>query len=202
MSAASATLITSGAPYRLREFHAFEAAGSRFLYAVPSGAIFALNAIGQEILECVQERSPNAEELMEWLLSRGHERWDVETALMELEESEVIMRGDSVFAYRLIANPAGSCKDFSSRGAAYHSLMPSFQEPGMRFFQRSGSRHATIAATAARTTKAAIKRRNIEVGQRLVEAVEWTTLIASKRCGSFLRSRSSFPDRYLIARQC
>src|SRR5580700_1637893 len=95
MSAASA-LITSGAPYRLREFHAFEAAGSRFLYAVPSGAIFALNAIGQEILERVQERSPNAEELMEWLLSRGHQRWDVETALMELEESEVIMRGDSL----------------------------------------------------------------------------------------------------------
>jgi uncharacterized protein len=96
MSAASTTLLTSEAPYRLREFHAFEAAGSRFLYAVPSGAIFALNAIGQEILECVQERSPNAEELMEWLLRRGHQRWDVETALMELEESEVIMRGDSL----------------------------------------------------------------------------------------------------------
>ena len=95
MSTATA-ILASQAPYRLREFHQFESAGARFLYVVPSGAIFALNAIGEEILDCVQERDRSGEELTEWLLSRGHQPWDVETALMELEQSEVIARGDSI----------------------------------------------------------------------------------------------------------
>ena len=95
MSAATTTL-GSEAPFRLREFHKFEAAGTRFLYAVPSGAIFALNAIGEDILDCVQDRNPNGAELMEWLESRGHERWEAETSLLELEKSEVIARGDSI----------------------------------------------------------------------------------------------------------
>jgi uncharacterized protein len=85
----------SEAPFRLREFHKFEAAGTRFLYAVPSGAIFALNAIGEDILDCVQDRNPNGAELMEWLESRGHQRWEAETSLLELEQSEVIAHGDS-----------------------------------------------------------------------------------------------------------
>jgi uncharacterized protein len=95
---ATSTLLASETPYRLREFHKFESAGTRFLYVVPSGAIFALNAIGEDILDGVQERSQNEAELMEWLLSRGHAPWEAETALSELEQSEVISRGDSITA--------------------------------------------------------------------------------------------------------
>jgi uncharacterized protein len=97
MSATTA-LLTAEKPYRLREFHGFEASGTRFLYAVPSGAIFALNAIGEEILDCVRERDRTGEELMELLVGRGHQRDEAETALLELEQSEVIAHGDSTVA--------------------------------------------------------------------------------------------------------
>ncbi len=93
---ATGAIVDSQTPYRLREYHEFETGGTRFLYVVPSGAIFALNGIGQEVVDCIRERGPSRQELMEWLFSRGHERWDVETALMELEESEVIACGDSL----------------------------------------------------------------------------------------------------------
>ena len=43
--------VTPTEPYRLREFHAFESNETHFLYLVPSGAIFSLDAIGSEVLE-------------------------------------------------------------------------------------------------------------------------------------------------------
>lgn len=92
----AAAVLSSAPPYRLREYHAFESAGTRFLYLVPSGAIFALNGIGQDILECIAGHDRTKEELMTTLLNRGHESWDIETALMELEEADVIVSGDSI----------------------------------------------------------------------------------------------------------
>ena len=94
MSAAAVLNYTP--PYRLREYHAFDAAESRFLYLVPSGAIFALDEIGREITECLGERELSSEELTELLLARGYERRQIEAALTELEQSEVVMRGDAV----------------------------------------------------------------------------------------------------------
>ena len=35
--------MVTASPYRLREYHAFDSAGTQFLYLVPSGAIFALD---------------------------------------------------------------------------------------------------------------------------------------------------------------
>ena len=52
----AAAVLNYSPPYRLREYHAFDAAESRFLYLVPSGAIFALDDIGREITECLGER--------------------------------------------------------------------------------------------------------------------------------------------------
>ncbi len=46
--------VLAATPYRLREHHGFESDGTRFLYLVPSGAIFAVNEIGQEIMECIR----------------------------------------------------------------------------------------------------------------------------------------------------
>ena len=94
MSAAAA--LTYSPPYRLREYHAFDAAESRFLYLVPSGAIFALDGIGREVTECLGERERTSEELTKLLLARGYERRQIESALMELEQSEVVSRGDAV----------------------------------------------------------------------------------------------------------
>jgi uncharacterized protein len=92
----SATIIeTSASPYRHSEYHAFEAGGSRFLYLVPSGAIFMLDALGREILELLGEFEFSKEELVRSLLYRGYNRPEIEIALLEFEYSDVIRRGDS-----------------------------------------------------------------------------------------------------------
>ncbi len=44
MTATSPLRTTRLAVYRLGEFHRFEAAGAHFLYLVPAGAIFAVDA--------------------------------------------------------------------------------------------------------------------------------------------------------------
>ena len=93
MSTAAATL--TGMPtYRLREYHAFDSAGSRFLYLVPSGAIFALDPLGIEILNRVGEHSLTRKELVETLLAEGYELRHIQAALQELEHSEVLQHGD------------------------------------------------------------------------------------------------------------
>src|SRR5260370_41169067 len=91
----AAAVLNYSPPYRLREYHAFDAAESRFLYLVPSGAIFALDDIGREITECLGERERTSDELTELLLARGYDRRRIDAALMELEQSEVVLRGDS-----------------------------------------------------------------------------------------------------------
>jgi uncharacterized protein len=91
-----AAVLNYSLPYRLREYHAFDAADARFLYLVPSGAIFALDDIGREITECLGERDRTSEELTELLLARGYEPRKIESALFELEQSEVVLRGEAV----------------------------------------------------------------------------------------------------------
>ena len=91
--------ITASPAYRLREYHAFESDGTRFLYLVPSGAIFGLDTIGQEIIDQFGGRyrgqGRTKEELME-ILGRHYTPREIQTALLELEQAEVIGRGDSL----------------------------------------------------------------------------------------------------------
>jgi uncharacterized protein len=89
---AGATLTAS--PYRLREYHGFDSGGTQFLYLVPSGAIFALNAIGQEIVDCLGEQDRTREELVATLGDRGYGEEEIEVALTELEHSDVIFSGE------------------------------------------------------------------------------------------------------------
>jgi uncharacterized protein len=89
----AAVLTPTASPYRLREYHPFEAAGEKFLYLVPSGAIFALDKIGREVIDRVGEQDLYREELVQLLLDRGYERRDIESALGELETADVILRG-------------------------------------------------------------------------------------------------------------
>jgi uncharacterized protein len=83
-------------PYRPREFHAFESSGVPFVYLVPSGAIFALETIGRDILDCLAGHHLMREELIGRLSARGHLRRDIETALAELESADVIAPGDVI----------------------------------------------------------------------------------------------------------
>jgi len=89
----AAVLTPTASPYRLREYHPFEAAGEKFLYLVPSGAIFALDKIGREVIDHVGEQDLYKEQLVQLLLDRGYERRDIESALGELESADVILRG-------------------------------------------------------------------------------------------------------------
>ena len=101
----AAATLTASPPYRLREYHAFEAEGNRFLYLVPSGAIFGLDPIGEEIIEQVGGQSRTREELLGTLQRRFTAR-EIHTALLELEQAEVIGRGDS--SPKLATLPKGS----------------------------------------------------------------------------------------------
>jgi uncharacterized protein len=50
--------------YQLREFHAFEAAGRRFLYLVPSAAVFALDDASEAILTSLRDAPRSTEDLL------------------------------------------------------------------------------------------------------------------------------------------
>ncbi len=50
--------------YSAGEIHAFDAAGQRFLYLVPSGGIVDLNPVARAVLERVQSRAASREELV------------------------------------------------------------------------------------------------------------------------------------------
>jgi len=89
-------VLTPTARYRLREFHSFEALDARFVYLVPSGAIFALNKIGGDIIDQIGQAGPTSEELVEFLLHRGYPPGEIDAALTELEHSEVIICGDFI----------------------------------------------------------------------------------------------------------
>jgi uncharacterized protein len=80
--------------YKQREFHSFESAGTQFVYLVPSGAIFGLDKMACEILEHIKETGPTREELVGLLQEQGYEPTEIDTSLMELEHSEVIVCGD------------------------------------------------------------------------------------------------------------
>src|SRR2546425_13216479 len=82
-------------PYKLREFHSFDASGSQFLYLVPSGAIFELNAIGQEVVKLLRERGYDKEELIQVLLDRGYDLRDIETSIVELHHADLLFTGEA-----------------------------------------------------------------------------------------------------------
>ncbi len=96
MSAAllTETPATEAPPYRLLESHPFESGGSRFLYVVPSGAIFGLDKLGEEVVDLLAEGALAREDVRAILGERGRSARDIDTALLELEHAEVIARGE------------------------------------------------------------------------------------------------------------
>ena len=91
MSAVAEAVSSGLVPYRLREFHAFESAGTRFVYLVPSGAILALNPIGREIVDQLADAPHSREELVDVLVRQGRSRGEAANALLELEQSDVVL---------------------------------------------------------------------------------------------------------------
>jgi len=76
--------------YRPAEAHPFQAGGSEFLYLVPSGAIFRMEGLPKAALDLVREREHTREDLIAAMLQQGFSAEEVETALDELEQAEVL----------------------------------------------------------------------------------------------------------------
>ncbi|MBC7791957.1 MAG: radical SAM protein, partial [Anaerolineae bacterium] len=62
---------------------------------MPSGAIFALNEIGREILDEVSAREQDRPQLVERLLDQGYSVAEIRSALRELEEAGALSLGDA-----------------------------------------------------------------------------------------------------------
>lgn len=82
--------------YRLGEFHAFQAAGRRYLYLVPSGGIFEVDEIAAAVLDRLAGVGVPFERLVADLASRGISEQDAAEAIDEMHQARVLASGDSI----------------------------------------------------------------------------------------------------------
>ena len=73
----------------LREFHSFEAAGRRFVYLVPSAAVFALDACSEAVMTALGAGPRAAADLTQDLATR-FDQADVSDTLAELQRVRVV----------------------------------------------------------------------------------------------------------------
>jgi uncharacterized protein len=86
-----AVAVRTDAVLALREFHAFEARGARFLYMVPSAGIFRLDDAAEAIIDSLAGRPRTADSIVEGLGGR----YDAERVIETLEElTEIRAIGD------------------------------------------------------------------------------------------------------------
>jgi uncharacterized protein len=78
--------------YQLGEFHAFEGGGKKYLYLVPSGAVFELDDLASEVIGRLRagERAP--QDLLTDLEAAGYDSADATEALKEMYQARVIVR--------------------------------------------------------------------------------------------------------------
>src|SRR5580658_2694144 len=82
--------------YRLGEFHSFDAAGERFLYLVPAGAIFQVDEAVGALIDCLSGTELPHGQLIENLVSRGLEADDARQLVTDMGHASVIVTGRSV----------------------------------------------------------------------------------------------------------
>ena len=88
------TAVETAAPaYHPAEHHLFETAGSKFLYLVPSGAIFGLSGLSQEIFTLLRSCPLSGEELTHELVRRGYSPRETESTLDEMVDFDVLSSG-------------------------------------------------------------------------------------------------------------
>lgn len=91
---------------RAGEFHPFEGGGRKFLYLVPAGAIFELDAAVEAALSLVREGGVTANQLVAGLVERDFARDEALELVKELFEARVLVAGD-VTADPVEAPPEG-----------------------------------------------------------------------------------------------
>ena len=82
--------------FRLGEFHSFEGGGRKFLYLVPAGAIFELDAPVETLIGLLDEGAATQDELMEKLIARDFTPADAFELVQEMFRAHVIVASDSV----------------------------------------------------------------------------------------------------------
>src|ERR1700689_2822986 len=91
------TVTTTEVPvYRLGEFHSFDAAGQRFLYLVPAGAIFQVDEAVGALIDCLSGAASPYDQLIENLVSRGLEPDDAKQLVTEMAHANVVVTGTEV----------------------------------------------------------------------------------------------------------
>ena len=99
------TLDPVSTAYRAAEHHKFETEGAEFLYLVPSGAIFGLSGLSKEVFSLLREVPLSREELVAALVSRGHDRPDIESTLGDMEFYDVVLSGKEENAFPALPEP-------------------------------------------------------------------------------------------------
>ena len=100
--------------YHLGEFRAFSAAGRRFLYLVPAGAIFELDAAAQTLIDRLACSEASHDQLVAELTAQGFSASDAQELIAELSQSRVIVGGDPAVGAvydRAVVDSAYSCDD-------------------------------------------------------------------------------------------
>jgi uncharacterized protein len=80
--------------YRIAEFHRFEAQGAHFLYLVPAGAIFEMDAKVGKVVDCFEGGELAHDRLVARLAASGLGTNDAEQLIAELLHSNLILASD------------------------------------------------------------------------------------------------------------
>ncbi len=75
---------------QLSEFHTFEAGGNPFLYLVPSGGIFAVDALSQKAIALLRDHPREARDLLDELVAGGANVEDAKECIEELVASRAL----------------------------------------------------------------------------------------------------------------
>jgi uncharacterized protein len=81
--------------YRPAEAHPFRAAGSDFLYLVPSGAIFRMEGLCKEMVELVRQTPMLRSDIVAHFSDKGSDLAEIESTIDDLDQAAVIASGAS-----------------------------------------------------------------------------------------------------------
>src|SRR5262249_48788342 len=80
--------------FRLGEFHPFEGGGKKYLYLVPSGAVFEPDDVASDVITRLRGGEASPEKLIADLTAAGYEESAAGEALKELYQARVIANGN------------------------------------------------------------------------------------------------------------
>ncbi len=82
--------------YRRGDYHPFDAAGEKFIYLVPAGAVFALDDVANQVLAMLAEGPMGHGDLVAALVAGGYAAADAEALVRELRHAQLIVSDHAV----------------------------------------------------------------------------------------------------------